>query len=59
MDTTRSTRPDSPHDGDREDASVQRKGRAFFTSMTVTWATVILLSVVFLALIIAFAAGSG
>ena len=59
MDTTRSARPDSPDDGEREDPSVQRKGRTFFTSLTLTWAAVILLAVVFLALIVGFAAGSG
>ena len=55
MDQTPPARPDLPNDAGQDDPSIQRRGRAFFKSMTVIWATVILLGIVFLALIIAFA----
>ena len=56
MDPTRPERPASPGDGGRGDPSVQRRGRAFLTSLTLTWAAVILLGIVMLAVIIGFAA---
>ena len=56
MDPTRPERPASPGDGGRGDPSVQRRGRAFLTSLILTWAAVILLGIVMLAVIIGFAA---
>ena len=55
MDQPRPERPDPRDAAARSDPSVQHKGRSFLTSMTVTWATVILLGIAMLVLIVAFA----
>ena len=55
MDDTRPVPPDPP-DRWPDDPSVEERGRAFVRSTVVTWFAVIVLAIVFLAVIVGFAA---